>query len=150
MIFDPRNAGSKIKIVDIELIYKLRPFEWESFFVINSRGSMNKKNLFFIVILGILTAPLVGFAQLEPYGVGGGPQVTNWHNIFNAATLAAGALFGCIAVIMFVAAGILFLTAQGAPEKLKEARAAVLWGVVGVVVGIIAFTIIRIVGNLVS
>ena len=112
---------------------------------------MNKKKLFFIIVLGILTIPLTSFATgLQPYGVGGGPVITDWHNIFNAADEAAGALFGCIAVVMFVAAGILFLTAQGAPESLKKQKAAVLWGIVGVIVGIAAYSIIAIVGNMVS
>ena len=111
---------------------------------------MNKKKLFFIVVLEILTTPLIGLAQLEQYGVGGGPAITDWHNIFNAADEAAGALFGCIAVVMFVAAGILFLTAQGAPEKLKTAKAAVLWGVVGVVVGLAAFSIIALVTAMIT
>ena len=50
-----------------------------------------------------------------------------------------------VAVIMFVAAGLLFLTAQGDSAKLKTARAAALWGVAGVVVIILAFSIINIV-----
>ncbi|MCX6721093.1 MAG: hypothetical protein NT026_00595 [Candidatus Staskawiczbacteria bacterium] len=52
-----------------------------------------------------------------------------------------------IAVICFVAAGLLFLTAQGQPEKLKIARAAALWGVIGVIVMVVAFSIIRITCN---
>lgn len=53
-------------------------------------------------------------------------------------------VFSAIAVICFVFAGILFLTAQGQPEKIKTAKSAFLWGIVGVVVGIIAYSIISI------
>jgi len=59
--------------------------------------------------------------------------------------MAAGLIFGGVAVIMFVVAGVLFLSAQGEPEKLKQARAAVIWGVAGVIVGILAFSIIAVV-----
>jgi NAD/NADP transhydrogenase beta subunit len=48
---------------------------------------------------------------------------------------------------MFIVAGILFLTSMGDPGKLATARAAVIWAVVGVVVAIIAFSIINIVGG---
>ena len=54
-------------------------------------------------------------------------------------------VFTCIVVICFVWAGVLFLTARGEPEKLKTAKSAFIWGVVGVVVGIIAYSIIAIV-----
>jgi hypothetical protein len=59
--------------------------------------------------------------------------------------MAAGLIFGAVAVISFVIAGILFLTANGEPEKIKTARSAVIWGIAGVVVGILAFSIIAIV-----
>jgi len=57
-------------------------------------------------------------------------------------------VFTIIAIIMFVIAGILFMTAQGAPEKIATARQAFLWGVAGVAVGILAYTIVTIVGSL--
>lgn len=56
-------------------------------------------------------------------------------------------VFTIIAVISFVVSGILFLTAQGNAEKLKVARASVIWGVAGIVVAILAFSIINIIGG---
>jgi len=50
-------------------------------------------------------------------------------------------LFVGFAVIMFIVAGFMFLTARGDPEKTDTARQAILWGVVGIVVGILAFSI---------
>lgn len=49
-------------------------------------------------------------------------------------------LAGGIAIIMFAVAGIKFLTSQGNPGKLEEARQAVIWAVVGTVVVILAFS----------
>lgn len=50
-----------------------------------------------------------------------------------------------VIIIMFIVAGFEFLTAQGAPEKLKLARSAVIWGIAGVMVIVLAFSIITIV-----
>ena len=58
--------------------------------------------------------------------------------------------FGGIAVIMFVIAGIKFLTAGGEPEKVQEARGAFMWGVIGIVVGIVAYSIVAVVRNFVG
>ena len=59
-------------------------------------------------------------------------------------------IFAALAIIMFIYAGILFLTAQGAPEKIAQARQAALWGVVGVVVIVLAFSIFAIATNLIG
>lgn len=59
--------------------------------------------------------------------------------------MTAGLIFGAVAVICFLVAGVLFLTAAGDPGKLTIARAAFIWGIVGVVVGILAFSIIEII-----
>jgi|SRR3989344_7272746 len=56
-------------------------------------------------------------------------------------------IFLGFAIIMFIVAGFLFLTAQGESSKLKLARDSVIYGVVGVIVGILAFSIPLIIGN---
>ena len=52
--------------------------------------------------------------------------------------------FAGLAVILFVYAGVRFLTAGGSPEKVQEARTAAVWGVVGVVVMILAYAVFSI------
>ena len=56
-------------------------------------------------------------------------------------------IFTIIAIVMFVIAGILFLTASGEPEKLTKARSAVIWGIVGIIVAILAYTITSLIRN---
>jgi len=68
-------------------------------------------------------------------------------NLVNSVLRTTAYIFTAIVVVLFVVAGILFLTAQGAPEKLATARSAFLWGVVGVAVGIIAYSIVLIVAG---
>ena len=52
-----------------------------------------------------------------------------------------------VALVCFVLAGIMFMTAQGQPDKIETAKKAVIWGVVGIIVAIIAYSIINIIGN---
>jgi len=108
---------------------------------------MDKK--IFLILLGVLLIPSAIFAQLEQYAPGA-PQIGSLSDIIHSIELAVGLIFGAIAVICFVMSGILFLTAQGAPEKLTTARSALMWGVVGVIVGIVAFSIIAVVGSFIS
>lgn len=90
--------------------------------------------------IGIMLLPFVVMAQ---------PVADNLSlcGIISGIKNAIWIVFGAIAVIMFVIAGILFLTAGGNPEKVQAARSAFIWGVAGVVVGIIAFSIMAIVGT---
>lgn len=94
------------------------------------------------VLLGFFTLPFTVFAQLHTYGPGVSIQT-----IVTNIEMAAGLVFGCIAVICFVVAGVSFLTAGGSAEKIKTARSAFFWGLGGVVVGIAAFSIIALVAN---
>ncbi len=50
-----------------------------------------------------------------------------------------------ITVIMFLVAGIMFMSAQGEPGKLQAARSMVIYGIVGIIVTLLAFSIIGIV-----
>ena len=105
-----------------------------------------------LISLSILLLPIAAAAQMSGIANGGlaNTSVSSLGSLVNAIENAAGLVFGCIAVICFVVAGILFLTAGGAPEKIQAARSAFLWGVAGVVVGIIAFSIIAIVGSMMN
>ena len=50
-------------------------------------------------------------------------------------------IFVGLAVIMIIVAGILFLTASGVAERIATARQALIWGMVGIAIGILAFSI---------
>ena len=102
---------------------------------------MSKKTLL-LIFSAIIIFPSAVLAQLHSYG----PSYSLSGLIPNIEE-AAGLIFGAIAVICFVIAGVLFLTSRGDAEKLKAARSSVIWGFAGVIVGIIAFSIIGIVAN---
>jgi hypothetical protein len=54
-------------------------------------------------------------------------------------------VFTGLAVIMFIYAGILFITANGDPGKIDTAKKAVVWGVVGIIVGILGYSVVGII-----
>jgi len=99
---------------------------------------MNKKLLFFL-LLGILVLPVSVYAAVN--------------SIQSLSVAIAGVVwivFTVIVIICFVAAGILFLTAAGSAEKVAKARSAFLWGIVGVAVGIVAYSIITLLSRALS
>jgi len=93
-----------------------------------------------LIALSILALPVLAFAQPN-VEIGSLQQMITY--IQNAMWI----IFMGIAVIMFVVAGILFLTAGGQPEKVASARSAFIWGIAGVVVGILAYSIVAIVSS---
>lgn len=53
-------------------------------------------------------------------------------------------------IVMFVIAGFMFATSNGDPDKTAQARGAVIYGAVGVVVALVAFSIVFVLRNLVG
>ena len=101
-----------------------------------------KKIILSLIAVCILALPVLTLAQ-----IGGSPPSisTDLTTLGNRIANAVWIVFTIIAVIMFVVAGIMFLTAAGNPEKIAQARNAFIWGIAGVVVAILAFTIINVV-----
>ena len=98
--------------------------------------------------IGIAFLPVIASAQIEGVAPGGtGTSIGSLQQLIHSIENAAGLVFGAIAVICFLVAGILFLTAGGVPEKVQAARSAFIWGIAGVVVGILAFSIIAVISS---
>lgn len=104
---------------------------------------MNKKIKYILFFVGVL---LPGFVLAAP-----GLFIGNLTDLAdNVATLVKNILWTIaivFVIVMFVIAGFKFLTAQGNSQKVAEARNAVLWGLVGVVVIILAWSIVTIVST---
>ena len=106
-----------------------------------------KKSLF-LILLSALLLP-VSFISAQDLG-----KYTN--NPIYLGSLASNIeyalwiIFALIVVVCFVVAGIMFLTAMGDAAKLKTARSAFFWGIAGVAVGIIAYSIVWIMGGLLT
>ena len=65
----------------------------------------------------------------------------------SAAVSTAFYIADGVVVILWVVTGILFLIAQGAPDKLTSARKALFAAVIGTVVVIVANSAVYLVGN---
>ncbi len=100
-----------------------------------------KKYIIGLILLGVLALPVAALAQPAH-------TINSLDQLAEKIKVAAWTVFGIIALICFIIAGILFLTAAGNPEKIQMARNAFLWGVAGVVVGILAYSIISIIERL--
>ena len=93
--------------------------------------------------------PILTFAQIDIGTVQSPPLATGvpttnpvsgvMKNIINYVVwpIAVG-----VVIVLFIMAGMIFLTAQGEPGKIETARKAVTWGVVGVIIILISFSII--------
>lgn len=106
-----------------------------------------KKNFlnFFIILLGLILTQNFVFAQPSPIQSVGDIQraLENIRNI----------LFGIasfIAVIMLIVAGILYMTAQGEPEKINKARTAVKSAVIGTVIAVVAAGVLELIRNILT
>src|SRR3989344_1025715 len=69
--------------------------------------------------------------------------------LFFALSILLVLPFLTIVIISFLITGILFLTAQGDQGKLDKLKKAVIWGLVGILVAILAFSIISITNNVI-
>ena len=88
--------------------------------------NMNKKILF-LALLGVILVPTICFAQ-----------TTTLQKIICNVQTALVATGGGLATIAFIVAGIMFLTATGNPSRMTIAKGALLAGVIGIVIIILA------------
>lgn len=104
---------------------------------------MKKKIALSLLLLGVLAMPALALADVA---IGDRPPaVSDLSTLVTAILNVMWVVFVVIAVVMFVVAGIMFVTSQGQPEKIATARQSFIWGIAGVVVAIVAFSIITIV-----
>ena len=98
---------------------------------------MNKKILALSTTTFFLL-PMLAFAQT----IQGITQ-----NLVDTATTLISIIAGGFIIIMFVMAGFKYLTAQGDTSKVSEANKAVIWGLAGVAVIVLAWSVKLLVCN---
>lgn len=97
-----------------------------------------KKIIIGIILISLLL-PKFGLAQEE--------------KIFSVLENIQKFLFGLVlslAVIFFIYAGFLFLTAQGRPDAIETAKKALFWGLIGVLVAFLARGLVEIIKAIVG
>jgi hypothetical protein len=105
-----------------------------------------KKIIVSLILLSAFILPISVMAAIP--GQPGAGSVGDLDTLYETIGSIAWKVFAIIALLAFIVAGILFLTAGGDPEKIKLARTAFIWGIVGIVVAILAFSIVGIISNL--
>lgn len=90
---------------------------------------MNKKIILTSIVTLLLT-PVMVLAAADSW------LVTIINNLLN---MVVWPVFLGLIVIMFIWAGILYLTARGDPEKFKKANLAVVFAIIGIIVAILGY-----------
>ena len=111
-----------------------------------------KKLSILIPIVVILALPLVVGAQItqEQTFVSGVSNISQVLGIINNISVWFMSIVVGVSVFFFVMAGFLYVTSGGAEEKLKSAKNYLIYGIVGVIVALLAGAILVVVQNLVS
>lgn len=97
--------------------------------------NMTIKKLILSFILTLLILPVVTNAQ-------GTPNIDITKIFNNFLSFVLNPIFFGLIIVMFVWAGILYITANGDPSKIQKANQAVIWAIVGIAVGLLANFII--------
>jgi len=113
---------------------------------------MNKNSIIIFFCAALLLFPVAAFAALTLPDRPGSNIFTIdslWGVIVNLLNIL-WLLFVGVSIIMLILAGFMFVTAQGDPGKIKLARDAVIWAVVGIIVAVLAFSAYGIVSNVIA
>lgn len=70
---------------------------------------------------------------------GGGDLFTTIQGIINWVLAA----LGIVAVIMMIIGGVTYMTSQGDPGKTKKAKDTILYGIIGLIVALLAYAIVN-------
>lgn len=95
-----------------------------------------KKNLLVLTLLGILILPGIAFAQ----------NITITGMVANVSSVIY-TVGGILVIVFWVITGVLFLYAQGAPEKLGTAKKALFGAIGGTIIVILAWSARAIIEN---
>jgi small-conductance mechanosensitive channel len=100
--------------------------------------------LYVVFVVAIATVPAVASAQWDPHKlIGTGLPADSIYNIITRTMDWLLAILGFIGIIGFAIAGILYLTAAGNEAQAETAKKAMLYSILGIVVALIGFVIIR-------
>ena len=99
-----------------------------------------KKITLSLVTLGMIALPVLALAAFtipaEPTG-----GFANFGQVFGKILSLIWPVVAGLAAVMIIVAAIVFITANGDPEKIATARQALIWAIVGLVVAILAYSI---------
>lgn len=103
----------------------------------------NKKIIGFFWSIIILALPLVTLAQYVTPVTTGLPTTYDLEDVILNVMDWMLAIFGFLGIIGFVVAGIIYLTSAGDDTRMKTAKGAMTYSIIGVIVGLLGYVIIQ-------
>ena len=107
---------------------------------------MNKKLITLANVAIVLALPVVAFA-FNPGGVPNAVPALSVNQLIDIIFSIVWPVVVAFSIVMLILAAFTFMTAHGDGDKLTQARSEVIWGVVGMAVALIAFSIPFVVRN---
>lgn len=98
-----------------------------------------KKRFYFLLSGALASLPSLASAATLTNPIG----TTNFREVISRLIQAILGISGSIALLMFVYGGFLWLISAGEPEKVKKGKEVMKWAVLGLVVIVGAYTIVR-------
>ncbi|MDO4219770.1 MAG: hypothetical protein Q4D22_00865 [Candidatus Saccharibacteria bacterium] len=81
-------------------------------------------------------------SQISQAGAGTGAQTDASSTVTTALNVVFG-IIGVVGVVMIVLGGVSYITSQGDPGKIQKGKNTILYGVIGIVVALLAFAIVN-------
>ena len=99
---------------------------------------MNKKIAYILASLGLLSLSSVALAQSIPNFLG----TDSFCGLLTQIAMGVGEIVGSLGTLMVIIAGIYFLISAGSPERMNTAKKALLYAIIGIVIGLAAVAIV--------
>ncbi len=110
------------------------------------KNNMNKKLITLANVVIILALPVVSFAFYAGT-VPNAVQALSVNTLIDIVFSIIWPVVVAFSIVMLILAAFTFMTARGDADKAAQARQEVIWGVVGIAVALIAFSIPFVVRN---
>lgn len=112
---------------------------------------MNKKVIYSVVFVSLFCLVTItagqGVVIPNPLARGG---VNTFGDLLAKIATGVGMLIATLGTIMLVVSGILYLTSAGSPERMGTAKKALIYAIVGIVIGLAAAAIVEIIKNIIG
>jgi hypothetical protein len=109
---------------------------------------MNKKAVYLIAFAGLLSLASSVFAQITiPNPLKG---VDSFGDLLAKIADGVGTVIAALGTIMIIVAGILYLTSAGSPERMTKAKTALVYAIAGIVIGLAAHVIVKVIKEVIG
>ncbi len=108
---------------------------------------MKKFIVYLLFVLGFLavSAPVLAVVTIPNY-----LGVNNFGELLLRIAEGIGTIITALGTIMIIWSAVLFLTSAGSAEKMTKAKTALIYAMIGIIVGISASTIVNIIRTIIG